>query len=215
MLVVGAGGLAGQLFEDLVASNTQDVVFWSETEPRFDFIKERFKIISTDEQVKEYFNTVTRSFILCVGDVETRKKISEKFKNLGGKVTTFITPFCDISKYGVTIGEGSMVLNKVNMESGVTIGKECLINKRSYYGHECVIHDHCEIGPTAIISAEAEIGEGSLVGIGAIVLPRIKIGKNCLVAAGAVVTKNFGDNAVVSGVPAELRFYKKVKQPQE
>lgn len=214
MLIVGAGGLAGQLFEDLVASNMQNVVFWSETGSRFDFIREKFKVITTDEEVKEYFNTVTKSFILCVGDVATRKKVSERFKNLGGKITTFITPFCDISKYGVTIGEGSMVLNKVNMESGVTVGKECLINKRSYYGHECIIRDHCEIGPTAIISAEAEIGEGTLVGIGAIILPRVKIGKNCLVQAGAVVTKNFGDNSVISGVPAELRFHKKTAPAQ-
>lgn len=209
MLVVGAGGLAAQLFDDLVASNAQDVVFWSETETKFSFIKERYKLIGTDQEVTDYLENISRSFILCVGDVQNRKNMAKKFKELGGRITTFITPFCDISPYGTSIGNGTLVLNKVNMEAGVTIGEECLINKRSYYGHECTVKSYCEIGPTAIISAECEIGEGCLIGIGAIILPRVKIGNNVIVAAGAVVTKNIQDNAVVAGVPAKLRYLKK------
>ncbi len=209
MLFVGAGGLAAQLFEDLVKTNMQNVVFWSETETPNHYIKERYKIISTDDEVRDYFNNVTKSFVLCVGEVEKRKKVEERFNNLGGKIASFITPFCTLSPYDITIGHGSMVLNDVNMEAGVTIGERCLLNKKSYYGHGCKVSDYCEIGPTAIISAEAEIGESCLIGIGAIILPRIKIGNNVIVSAGSVVTKNLSDYAVVSGVPAAVRFYKK------
>jgi len=209
MIFAGAGGLAAQLFEDLVAMNLQDVVFWSETETKNKWISDRYPIISTDEQVREHFETVSRSFVLCVGDVASRKKVAERFKALGGKVSSFITPFSYISPYDVTIGQGSLVLNKASIEPGVVIGEECLLNRRSNYGHGCKVGSYCEIGPTAIISAGAEIGEGCLIGIGAIILPNIKLGRNVLVQAGAVVTKNISDNAVVSGVPAEIRFFKK------
>ncbi|MEO5564070.1 MAG: NeuD/PglB/VioB family sugar acetyltransferase [Chitinophagaceae bacterium] len=209
MLFAGAGGLAAQLFEDLVAMNLQDVVFWSETEVKNTFISDKFNIIKTDEEVKDYFNNVSKAFVLCVGDVENRKKVVERFTNLGGKITSFITPFAYISPYGVTIGNGSMVLNKASLEPGATIGEQCLINRRSNYGHDCVVSSYCEIGPTAIISAGAHIGEGCLIGIGAIILPNIRIGNNVIVQAGAVVTKNIPDNAVVSGVPAIIRFYRK------
>src|SRR5664279_5359403 len=102
MLIVGAVVLAAQLFDDLIASNTQDVVFWSETETKFSFIKDHYKIISTDAEVTEYFENVSRSFILCVGDNKNRKNMSQKFKDLGGRISTFITPFCDISPYGTS-----------------------------------------------------------------------------------------------------------------
>ncbi len=210
MLFVGAGGLAAQLFEDLLKMNVSDVVFWSETETANKFIKEKFKIISTDEEVRHYFETVSKSYVLCVGDIKTRKKVNQRFIELGGSLVTFITPFCILSPFIEPIGHGSMILNSVEMEPAVSIGEQCLLNKKSYYGHGCKVSSYCEIGPTAIISAEAEIGEGCLIGIGAIILPRVKIGNNVIVAAGSVVTKNIPDNAVVAGVPAVVRFFKKI-----
>ncbi|MBC8034679.1 MAG: hypothetical protein H7Y03_11065 [Chitinophagaceae bacterium] len=209
MLYVGAGGLAAQLFEDIVRSNQQDVVFWSETETSNSFIKERYPIISTDEQVIDYFNNVSRSFVLCVGDTEKRKKVVERFINLGGRPVTYISPFSVISQYGVKVGHGSMILSDVEMEPGVIIGEQCLLNRRSQYGHGCKLGAHCEVGPHALISAEAEIGEGCLVGLKSVILPRVKIGNNVIISAGSVVSRVIPDNAVVSGVPAVIRFYKK------
>ncbi len=210
MLFIGAGGLAAQFFEDLVAMNMQDVVFWSETPTANQFIADKFKIISTDEEVVDYFNNVSRSFILSVGDIATRKVVRERFIKLGGKVASFVTPFCRLSPYIKSIGKGVMILNDAEMEPGVSIGDYSLINKKSKYGHGCIVGADCEIGPMATIAAYAEIGDESLIGISALILPKVKVGKNVIVSAGSVVTKNIPDNAVVAGVPAKIRFIKKV-----
>jgi sugar O-acyltransferase (sialic acid O-acetyltransferase NeuD family) len=209
MLFVGAGGLAAQLFEDLLAMHMQDVVFWSETETSNYFIKEKFKIIATDEEVKDYFNNISKSFVMCIGDVSQRKKMREKFIDLGGQPASFITPFCRISPFAGVIGAGTMILNDAEMEPGVTVGEHCLLNKKSKYGHGCKVGSNTEIGPMATIAAYAEIGEDCLIGISALILPKVKIGNNVTVSAGSVVTKNIPDNAVVAGVPAVIRFYKK------
>jgi sugar O-acyltransferase (sialic acid O-acetyltransferase NeuD family) len=216
MLFIGSGGLAAQLFEDLLASNIQDVVFWSEVDTGNDFIKERFKIIGTDEEVIDYFTNTSTSFVMCIGDISHRKKMAEKFIKLGGKQASFITPFCKISPFVKKIGKGVMILNDAELEPGVIVGDQSLLNKKSKYGHACVIGTNCEIAPLAIISAYAEIGDDSLIGIASLILPKVKIGKNVTVSAGSVVTKNIPDNAVVSGSPAIIRFYKKVKpEPAE
>lgn len=211
MLFIGAGGLAAQLFEDLIASNLQDVVFWSEVETGNDFIKEKYKIIGTDEEVIDYFTNTSRSFVMCIGDIGHRKRMTDKFIKLGGKQASFITPFCKISPYVKKIGSGVMILNDAELEPGIIVGDQSLLNKKSKYGHACIIGSNCEIGPLAIISAYAEIGDDSLIGIAALILPKVKIGKNVTVSAGSVVTKNIPDNAVVSGSPAVIRFYKKIK----
>ena len=210
MLLVGAGGLAAQLFDDLDAMKINDIAFWSERGTKFPFITEKYPLLKTDADVQDYFKRVSPAFALCIGDTNARKMLTLRFEQLGGELTSFINPFSNISAY-CSIGKGCMILRDVDVEAGVIIGDGCLINKQANLGHGCIIAANCEIGPTSLISPEAEIGENTLVGIGSIILHKIKIGQNVTVSAGSVVTKNIKDNAVVSGSPAILRFYKKLK----
>jgi len=53
--------------------------------------------------------------------------------------------------------------------------------------------------PTRPIS----IGKNCWLGANSIILPGVSIGDNVIVAAGAVVTKSFGDNLIIAGVPAK------------
>lgn len=204
MLIVGAGGMATQLFEDLEAMDCPDVVFWSETETRYDFIREKYPIIKTDEEVREYFSSVSDEFILSVGSIADRQRMTEKFRNLGGRTTTFISPFAMISSHQVQIGVGTTILAKTIIEAGVTIGEGCLLNKISNVAHGCNIAPYCEIGPAVIMTGEVEIGENSSIGTGAIILPKLKIGRNAVIAAGSVITKNIPDYALVAGNPAKV-----------
>ncbi len=209
MLIVGAGGLAAQLFDELVALKAQNIFFWSEVETKYSFIKEKFSIIQNDEAVIDYFNSVTKSFILCIGGVENRESLTKRFSELGGNITSYLSPFSTISPY-TQVGKGSIVLSRVEIEAGVSIGQGCLINKTANVGHGCTIGSYCEIGPGVIITGDVEIGEKTLVGTGAIILPKVKIGKNVIISAASVVKKDVPDNAVVSGEKATIKYYKKI-----
>lgn len=211
MLFIGAGGLAAQLFEDLLVSKITDIVFWSEVETSNDFIKEKFKIIGSDKEVIDYFTNTSKLFVMCIGDITKRKKMIEKFINLGGTQASFISPFCKISPFVKKIGSCVMILNDAELEPGVVIGDYNLLNKKSKYGHGCIIGNNCEIAPLTIISPYAEIGDDCFIGIASLILPKIKIGKNVTISAGSVVKRNIPDNAVVAGSPAVIRFYKKIK----
>jgi len=46
------------------------------------------------------------------------------------------------------------------------------------------------------------VGRGSWIAAHACITAGVSIGEGCLVAAGAVVTKSFGDNLLIAGVPA-------------
>jgi sugar O-acyltransferase (sialic acid O-acetyltransferase NeuD family) len=208
MLIIGAGGLAAQIFDELLALKAQNIVFWSEVDTKYKFIKEKFSIIKSDEEVTDYFNNVSRSFVLCIGGSENRRKLSDRFISLGGKKTSFLSPFSTISPY-TTVGIGSVILSRVEIEAGVSIGQCCLINKTANVGHGCIIGDFCEIGPGVIITGEVEMGDNSFVGTGAIILPNVKIGKNAVISAASIVKKNVPENAVVSGDKATIKYFKK------
>ena len=48
------------------------------------------------------------------------------------------------------------------------------------------------------------IGDDCWIGARAVINPGVTIGNGVIVASGAVVTKNFGDNVVIGGVPARV-----------
>ncbi len=48
------------------------------------------------------------------------------------------------------------------------------------------------------------IGDNVWLGTGVVILPEVNIGENCIVAAGAVVSKSFGKNLIIGGVPAKV-----------
>lgn len=210
MLIIGAGGLAAQLFDDLIKMESETIVFWSETGTKYTFISDKFSIIQSDKEVVHYFNTVSRSCILCVSGTDNRKRLAQKFEQLGGDVISFISPASFVSSY-ITLGLGSMILTRAHIEPGVTIGEKCLINGDVRIGHGCVVGSYCEICPGVILTGEVTLGEGTYVGTGAIILPKVKIGNNVTIAAGAIVKKNVPDNGVVAGEFATVKFFKKLK----
>jgi|GEM_PF-2284687 len=208
MLIVGAGGVASQLFDDIITMKNVEFVFWSETKTTHNCIKDHYKILQTDKEVLDYFACNSKSFVVGIWDISARKRLIKKFTNLGGELVSFITPFSYLSSYTL-VGKGSIIMHKAASEPDVIIGENCIVNKRANFGHGCIIATNCSIGPYTIISSNAEVGDNSYVGMGAIIQPKIKIGKNVIIAAGAVITKNIPDNAVVSGVPGRIRFFKR------
>lgn len=208
MLIVGAGGLAAQMFEDLMSLKNEKIFIWSETETNYTFLKENFRFINTDQAVAEYFSTISRSFILCIGGVENRKNLLQRFTALGGEVASFISPRSTISSYA-SIKKGSLVLSRVEIEANVVIGKNCLINKTANIGHGCIIGNNCEITPGVILTGEVEIDDDTSIGTGTIILPKVRIGRNVTIAAGSLIKKDIPDNAVVSSDFSTIKFYKK------
>ena len=88
-------------------------------------------------------------------------------------------------------------------ESKVMIEKNAAVMDKAFIeGHGRVV-----VGEGSIISHSAvlhgsKIGKNVLVGIGAIVL-EVEVGDESIVAAGSVVTKDFGENSFILGVPAK------------
>lgn len=86
----------------------------------------------------------------------------------------------------------------------VTIGKNCLIAP-----HVCISAATHPIDPIlrssgAELTAPITIGDNAWIGANATICPGITLGDNVVVGAGAVVTKSFGDNVVIGGVPAKI-----------
>ncbi len=89
-------------------------------------------------------------------------------------------------------------------QGGIEIGDDCLI------GQQVVIatlnHDLTPSRRGDMLPKPVKIGKNVWIGAHATILPGVTVGDNAVIAAGAVVTKDVPENAVVAGVPAEIKM---------
>lgn len=107
--------------------------------------------------------------------------------------------------------------------NGLEVGDHVYIGFNSYLGQgEIILANEVLIGNFVSITASNHlrkgnsyrfggyeskivcIGKGTWLGANTCILAGVSIGSGSVVAAGSVVTKSFGDNIVIGGVPAKV-----------
>jgi sugar O-acyltransferase (sialic acid O-acetyltransferase NeuD family) len=206
MIIIGANGFANEVLDVLDQLNQlNNLVFYDDLILKTpDFLHGEFPVLRNKEQAKDHFNKVDNRFVLGIGNPYLRKKTAENFGNIGGVLTSTISPKSTIGRFEVNIGNGANILSSAVISNKVKIGKACLIYYNVVITHDCIIDDYVELSPGATLLGNCKIGSFSHIGANATILPRIKIGNNVIVGAGSVVTKDVPDNSVVVGVPAKI-----------
>ena len=206
MLIIGAKGLAKEILEILHQNeNIDNLVFYDDINNDIGgLLYGKFPILKSLPEVINFFKRNKNEFTIGIGNPLLRLAMYNKFKNIGGKFVSTISPNADIGHYGNFISEGINIASGVIITNDITIGKGCLINWNTTIGHDSFIGKFVELCPNVNISGNCKIGDYSFIGTSATILPKISIGKNVIIGAGAVVTKDVPDNSVVVGIPGKV-----------
>ena len=206
MLIIGAKGFAKEVLQIVHQNNElKDLAFYDDV--NLDIGEELyslFPILNSLEKAKHYFETISNKFTIGIGNPILRKKLYDKFTEIGGEFTSTISTSSIIGSYNNTIESGCNIMQNVVITNDVSIKKGTIINQIASIGHDVIIGQFCEICPNVSISGNCSIDDFTFIGTGAIILPGLKIGKNVIIGAGAVVTKNIEDNSVAVGAPAKV-----------
>jgi len=139
-------------------------------------------------------------WIIGIGTNSIRKRIAGEEDR---RYAILCHPSANISAR-TYIGEGTVVMAGVSINSGVRIAKHCIINTNASIDHDCEIADYVHISPNVALAGDVRVGQGTHIGIGACVIQGVKIGEWCTVGAGAVVIRDVPDGACVVGNPARI-----------
>ncbi len=152
--------------------------------------------IYKENQIK---NSKDVFLLLCLGDIEKRKKIINKFKNF--QFFTLIHPSSYISPKA-KIGNGCVISPGVIIAGNPQINDFNNLNFGSYISHDCILKKNNMLSPGTKIMGNCKIGENNFFGVDSVIIQNIKIGNNNILGANCTLLKNIKNNKTLVGTPA-------------
>jgi sugar O-acyltransferase (sialic acid O-acetyltransferase NeuD family) len=202
LVIIGAGGLAREVFDLAVSIYHNDVKF-----------KIKGFLSDGPSSIEEMgyppvLNTVSGYeieegdvFFCAIGNVNDRKKTVEIILRKGGKFINLIHESVIISP-SAKIGEGVAIKANCTIASDCAIGNFTYIQGTVILGHDVVIGNFCQVNSFSFFAGYTQIGDCCTVNAGAKFIQNVKVGNNSVVGMGSVVIKNVEANTTVFGSPA-------------
>ena len=207
MIIFGAKGFAKEILEVVHQMNQLDnLVFYDDYNSDLpEKLYGKFPVLKSLEAARNYIKNVDPRFTIAIGNPILRKKVYNKFIEIGGEFTSTISTDSKIGNYDVQIGIGTNLLSGSTLSNGTELGKGCIVYYNSIITHDCKVGDFVEISPSATLLGRCSIGSYSQIGSNATILPKVQIGNNVIIGAGSVVIKDVPDNSLVVGVPGVIK----------
>ena len=159
--------------------------------------KVSYNITSSFNSLEKLDNKSKYKFIIGIGDIFLRKKISDKYKL---DYITLIHPFSYISN-NVKIGNGTVICAGAIIQTHSKIGNHCIVNTKSSIDHHCNVGDFINISPGCTLCSSIIIKDFTFIGASTTIIPEINIGEKVIIGAMSLVLKDISDNMKCYGSP--------------
>jgi len=202
VVIVGAGGHAKVVLENITAANTHEVVgLVDEKADARPPLWGKYPLLGGDDVLPELRKQGVQGAIIAIGDNRARARMYEKAAGLGFEMINAVHPGAWISPSAV-LGTGIAIMAGVVINADAQIKDNTIINTGATVDHDVLLEDHAQIAPGCHLGGLVHVGTGALIGIGASVIHQKRVGNWSIVGGGAVVTKDIPDHCLAKGVPA-------------
>ena len=185
IIVIGSGGHAKSII-DLLRTNQNYKLVGLIGKP-IDINKEILgcKVIGSDQDLERIRSNVSNAVVAIgqIKNVKLRKNIFKILKKYDYHTPKIISKYSYISDFS-SIGDGTCVGHHVVVNSGVKVGRNCILNSKCLIEHDSVIGDFSHISTGVLVNGDVSIGEESFIGSGTIIREGIVIPSNTIISAG-------------------------------
>ena len=130
-----------------------------------------------------------------IGSSSIRQKSFYQLKRLGFILPVIISPLAHVSKHAM-IGEGTIIMHQVIVNTGASIGRNCILNTRCLIEHDVKIGDHTHISTAAVLNGGSIIGPGCFVGSNATIVQGVNLPENYFFKAAILIVSEKNGKAV-------------------
>ncbi|CAM2066597.1 PglD-N domain-containing protein [Sulfidibacter corallicola] len=146
------------------------------------------------------------SLVMAIGyrHLAFRAGLYLRLVEMGLSFARYVHPHAYVDR-GADLAPGSIVFPGCTIDHRCRIGPNSLLNTGCVLAHDVMLDGHTFFGPGVKSAGFVRIGAYSFIGVGTVIIDNIELGERCQTAGGAVVTKSFGDNLLLAGVPAQIK----------
>lgn len=202
ILLIGGGGHCNSCIDVIEQVNRFNIVGIIDQKEKIGQKVMGYEIIGTDDDLPELSKSIKNSLITIgqINSVTIRIEISNLLKKLNFDLPVIISPRAHVSKHSV-IGEGTIIMHDVLINSNVQVGTNCIINSKVLIEHDSVIKNNCHISTGSIVNGTCTIGNNCFIGSGSVISNNCNINNDVILSLGSVVKKNIKLPGVYAGNP--------------
>ena len=204
IVIIGGGGHAKVIISILKKLNSFEIVGYTDLENKGEILGVSY--LGNDDILNSLFSNGVINAVIGLGQIKStalRRKIVDICKSIGFNFPTIISPNAIINE-DVSIGNGTVVMDGVTINSGSTIGECSIVNTNASIDHDCVIGDFTHIAPGVTLSGGVNVGNDVLIGTGSNIIQQINILDNTIISAGSTIIKSISKKGIYRGNPASF-----------
>lgn len=206
LVIAGAAGHARVVSDAAQASGRYELVGYLDresgvTDPRMDA-----PVIGSDHQLSDLIIRYRiDAVVVAIGDNHLRCRVAALIGQLCPELRfgTVIHPQASLAR-DVEVGEGTVIMSGVVVNSGSRIGRHCLLNTQSSLDHDGVMEDGASLAPGSTLGGNCHLESLVAIGLGANLIHGIRIGQHTVIGAGSTVLRPITSRVVAYGTPARV-----------
>jgi sugar O-acyltransferase (sialic acid O-acetyltransferase NeuD family) len=215
ILIVGASN-HGKVIADIVMKEERyKVVGFLDSQKEPGTIIAKVPVLGCEEDLKK-IKTAHNIYgiIIGIGLNHVRESVYEKIREYCPEIVfvTAIHPSASIASE-VYIGEGTVIMSGVSVNTQSSIGRFCIINTNASVDHDNKIGDFASLAPGVVTGGNVKVGRMSAVSLGANIIHGRSIGEHTVIGAGATVLKDIPESVVAYGTPAKVVRKREYNEP--
>lgn len=202
IVIIGCGGHAKSVLDIIEREQKYEVVGFSSKDLDEEFEYRGYKIISTDENLKQVLEKGVKNAVIGIGfmgESNVRENLYRKVQKMGFHFPVIVDPTAVIAS-DAEISDGTVIGKKVVVNSEAHVGENVILNTASVIEHECKIGNGSHIAVGSLLCGDVEVGNNSFIGAGTTIIQGCKVGDSVLVGAGSLVLGDIKANTRCVGI---------------
>lgn len=198
LVIVGAGGHAREMYQNVLAINRVSPV-WNFLGFVDDFSQSSMVAGYPVLGGSDWLRGKTCCVAVAIGSPAVRRRVVHELLVQGPiEFATLIHPSAQIGD-SVTFGSGCLVSAGAILTADVIVGQHVIINTGVVVSHDCRVNDLCTIAPMSCLCGAVRLDEGAELGACVTVIPGICVGEWSMIGAGTTVIRDIAANETVVG----------------
>lgn len=205
ILLIGGGGHCKSVLDSLLGTKDYSDIGIIEKEESLGDQILGVPIIGCDDDLPRLYQAgFTHAFVTVgsIGNPKLRIKLFSTLEKIGFELPNIIDETAVVSHH-VQLEKGIFVGKNAVINAGSIISKGAIINTSTLIEHDCVIEEFVHIAPGTVLCGEVHIGTETHIGANSVIKQQIRIGPKTVIGMGSVVVHDIGSNIIAFGHPCK------------